>query len=138
MHDSETDAVAALIPDIGAMRAAVSRAAAADAAWAGLAAAAVELAAENAERCAGVPDRWADRAAWRVESVRDFLRRSGHYGTGEIGGPPASVVVRFTVPGPDAADRLFTFLRMEIGAPEPFAADPCPFPWSIESEGGDE
>lgn len=80
-NDSET--VRAMIPDAPALRAACVRAAANGERWAGLAAHAVELAAEAVERCEGVPDRFADRAAWRVDGVRDFLRRSGYYGKGD-------------------------------------------------------
>lgn len=80
-NDSET--VRAMIPDAAALRAACVRAAANGAPWAGIAAHAVELAAEAVERCEGVPDRYADRAAWRVDGVRDFLRRAGYYGKGD-------------------------------------------------------
>jgi hypothetical protein len=84
MRDSErAECVAALIPDIGALRAAAWRAAENGAPWAGIAAAAVELAAEAVERCEGVPDRYADRAAWHIDAVRDFLRRAGYYGKGD-------------------------------------------------------
>lgn len=144
MRDSErAEAVAALIPDAPALRAACVRAAANGAPWAGIAAHAVELAAEAVERCEGVPDRYADRAAWRVDGVRDFLRRAGYYGKGDESPAPGTVArVAFDLPGgkvpAEAADDLFAFLRTTIGAPEPYAAEPCPYRWRIESAGGHE